>query len=566
MSVRTACLAFGILAITLLLLGCGKDDRPPYETATAAHPNILFIVWDTVRADRLSLYGHVRQTTPFLDRWAKDARVYNDCVAVGSTTVPSHASMFTGLMPSEHGVSNEPRYHILPDEFETLAELLKAAGYDTYAFVCNPFLEAEPDKPSLMQGFDLVEYPWDAAHQQEALRITISKIMPYDRTNYLAERVRAGYGLSKHDIKACGEQALPSLTKWLEKRGSQRPYFAFLNFMEAHAPLIPPLKYRRKFMTNEQIRASFNVDRSFPTLWKYLFGYYEYTPAELELTGLTYDAALLEEDEILQQFIEGLEAAGRLENTVVVLVGDHGEHLGEHHRLDHQYSVYEPLLRVPLVIRDPARFSPGRESRPAMTVDLFPTLLERVGLRSPVATKGVNLLDLPAQRVRLGEYLQYMSSALRSVKHDAPDFDPRPWMRTLQAFYHEPYKLIAASDDRHELYDLSQDPGELNNLIDRQPEVGRRLLGELRDYLAALKIRPPSTSIPSVLTPSQQQLLERLGYLVPDQESDEIPQPGTQARPGTQSQPSTQSQPTSQLQPTSQSQPAPSPADSQPTP
>lgn len=116
-----------------IIFGCDSSE-------TAEPPNIIFVVWDTVRADHLSLYGHQRRTTPFLDEWAQGARIYEDCISVGSTTVPSHSSMFTGLLPSEHGTSNETSTYVLDDKFDTLAEQLRAAGYSTYMFSANPFL------------------------------------------------------------------------------------------------------------------------------------------------------------------------------------------------------------------------------------------------------------------------------------------------------------------------------------------------------------------------------------------------------------------------------------------
>lgn len=524
-----------MFALGCALCGCGGDHAPPYKTATAEHPNILFIVWDTVRADRLSLYGHDRQTTPFLDQWAKKARVYDHCVTVAPTTVPSHASMFTGLMPSEHAISNEPGTRMLPNEVDTLAEMLKTAGYDTFAFIANPYLDFSGKAVGVLQGFDIIEYPWDDAHRADAIRITCEKVMPYDRTNILAGKIAGRQPLSSHNIKACGELAAPSLIKWLENRASERPYLAFLNYMEAHAPLIPPLQYRRRFMNNEQIPASYKVNRQFEMLWRYAFGYHEYTPEENELTGMTYDAALLEEDEILHQLLADLEAKGYLRNTLVVLVGDHGEHLGEHHRLDHQFSVYEQLLHVPLVIYDPARFKAGREPRPVMNVDLFPTLLERVGLRSPIPTRGVNLLDPPEQRVRLSEYLNPMTGAFRSVTRDFPDFDPRPWNRTLRAYYERPYKLIEGSDGRNELYDLTQDPGESRNLIDEQPEVARRMLRDLSDYLKTLHIgdQRPSAS-EDIVPPEKQHMLKILGYVDSDEDAA-----GPASRPAPESGPAT---------------------------
>ena len=517
---RRFILTMGVYVSVCMMTGCeGREDAPLFESAAPEHPNIVFVVWDTVRADQLSLYGHARETTPFLERWAKQARVYEDCVAVGSTTVPSHASMFTGLMPSEHGTTNAVGAGGLPVEFKTLAELLKDAGYDTYSFVSNCYLQAAGDQPGVMRGFDLIEYPWDESHRMDALRIMFSKVIPYDQSNALAQKIHGGGRLTTHVIKDCGDLVLPSLLKWLETRESERPFFAFLNFMEAHAPLIPPIKYRRRFMTQEQVDASFRVDRTFPTIWEYIFGFHDYTPEENELTELTYDAALLELDEIFQELIETLDAQGYLENTLIVLVGDHGEHLGQHHRMDHQFSVYQPILHVPLVIYDPARFVPGRDRRPVMNVDLFPTLLARVGLPCPVETRGVDLLQTPAQRPRLGEYPSPLRPAFESISKKYPDFNPQPWDRSLRAFYRTPFKFIEGSDGRNELYDLTRDPDELHDLIATRPDLAAVLQRELNDYLSQLNIKPNAPDMqPSLIDPDQRKLLEMTGYLESESE------------------------------------------------
>src|SRR5262249_54878468 len=148
-----------VAALGLLAPGCRSGAGP-------ARPNILLIVWDTVRADHLSLYGHSRPTTPRLDAFARSARVFDDCVSVASTTAPAHASMFTGLLPVEHGLANQgPR---MGDGFVTLAETLRAVGYRTYLFSENPHLS---ESSGLTQGFEVAEYPWSLAYMLEAARI-----------------------------------------------------------------------------------------------------------------------------------------------------------------------------------------------------------------------------------------------------------------------------------------------------------------------------------------------------------------------------------------------------------
>ena len=130
------------------LLASGCDSAPQTPQTPHSKPNIIWIIWDTVRADRLSLYGYGRKTTPFLDEWARGARVFDNCVTPASTTVPSHASMFTGLLPLQHGASNTRRW--LDDRYVTVAERLRDAGYATFAYTENPFITS---RHNFTQGF-----------------------------------------------------------------------------------------------------------------------------------------------------------------------------------------------------------------------------------------------------------------------------------------------------------------------------------------------------------------------------------------------------------------------------
>ena len=133
----------------VLLLGCGACDDP-----APARPNVLWVVWDTARADHMSLYGYPRPTTPFVDRWAKDARVFDDCMSASCWTVPSHASMFTGLLPAEHGAMHGNEY--LDDGLETVAETLQRAGYQTFAWAANPHVSVEEN---FLQNFEIQQHP-----------------------------------------------------------------------------------------------------------------------------------------------------------------------------------------------------------------------------------------------------------------------------------------------------------------------------------------------------------------------------------------------------------------------
>ena len=267
----------------------------------------------------------------------------------------------------------------------------------------------------------------------------------------------------------------PFLDDWAR---DDRPWFAFLNYMEAHRPLIPPREYRARIMDASAVDRSYAIDRSWLATWEYTFGLRDLDDDELELTRGTYDDGLLELDGHLERLLGDLETAGRLENAVVVLTSDHGEHLGEQHMLDHQYSLYQPLLRVPLIVHCPSRFEAGREAAPVMNFDLFPTLLE---------------LDLAA------------------AQH--PDWDPSPWQRRLRALVSGDMKLIWGSDGRHELFRLSDDPLESRDLCGELADEALRMRSRLE---ASVENLPGCVAVddgPRPQSEQQRQLLKSPGYL-----------------------------------------------------
>ena len=227
-------------ALCLALVSCRVVESPP---------NVVFIVWDTVRADHLSLYGYPRETTPALERWAKTARVF-DCSAVSCWTMPSHASMFTGLFPVEHGVNTERS--VLADDVETIAELLQANGYQTYLFSANPFISSGH---GFAQGFQLEEHPDDEHLVEQAREALRKKLDPEKR-----RRVRKNWAapLRAWKLKASGELATSRFFEFLDTRDADRPFFAFLNYMEAHQNRVPARSARERLLSAERVELSYH--------------------------------------------------------------------------------------------------------------------------------------------------------------------------------------------------------------------------------------------------------------------------------------------------------------------
>lgn len=496
-----------MVAVSAMCACARRETGGP--TRQNRQPNILWIVWDTVRADHLSLYGYSKPTTPFLKKWAANARVFENCFSTAGSTIPSHASMFTGLLPSEHGTHAEHTF--LDDRHTTIAEILKHDGYQTFLYSANPNISKSVN---FHQGFEVEEHPWDKRYRSAAIRIVQRKIASEVHGGGLLQKIRAGRETNL-GVEATGGLNQRALIDWLNKRNKKRPYFAFLNYMEAHQPLIPAKEYRLRMMSAPKVEKSYKIDGSWRHTFLYTFGLDEYSDEKLEIMAATYDATLLELDELFQTLIETLEARGDLENTVVILTADHGEHLGEHHMLDHHYSVYQPLIHVPLVVHYQEQFKRGRETRPVVTFDIFPTLLELAGIDPPIGfeTKAVSLLEPRADRIRLAEYVGIFNNPFEFAKSADPNWNPSPWNRELRALIDGPFKYVWASDGRNELYDLDADPLEERNLVDRHVEVRKRLASTLDACVAS--ILSPGKTIQTVppLSPEQRRRLESLGYL-----------------------------------------------------
>jgi len=226
----------------------------------------------------------------------------------------------------------------------------------------------------------------------------------------------------------------------------------------------------------------------------------------------TYDASLRELDALFADLLKMLEARGALENTVVVLAADHGELLGEHGLLDHQYSLYQPLVRVPLVLWAPGRVPAGRSAAPVMALDVYATLLQLAG---DEAGARPTLLEPSADRVRLAEYPAVFSKPFQSVAAKAKPGALDRFRRRLRALFSGPFKLIEGEDGNDELYDLAADPDERSDLSRLDAETHARLRASLHAFVSELDLQPASggATVPTGgVGDEEAALLEQLGY------------------------------------------------------
>lgn len=300
-------------------------QRPPHVRS------VVLVVLDTVRADHCSAYGYGKPTTPRLDRLAAEGLLFEHARATAPWTLPSHASLFTGRLAHQHGCHWEHRW--LADSQETMAERLRDRGFATLGVTTNPNASS---LYHLDQGFDDFRETW---------------------------RLR-----ERHRGRSDSAIANAEIREWLEQRDDGRPFFLFVNYADAHLPYAPPPPYDRLFGI-ANARATALAGRP-DLLQATLVGDEKVGPQDVPGLSALYDGDVRTADERLGELVDLLDELGLKDDTLLIVTSDHGELLGEGGRVDHQLSLAESLLRVPLVVRYPRYVRPARVREPVSLADI----------------------------------------------------------------------------------------------------------------------------------------------------------------------------------------------------
>lgn len=499
----------------------GVRSRAPRQ------PNVLIVLWDTVRADRLTPYDERRATTPSLARWAEQSVVFEHAVSPGMWTVPSHASMFTGVPPTTHGTGMDHLW--LDDRHLTMAEWFGSHGYDTYAFSANPNLSTR--RVNLLQGFTTVDVSWQGKWSRVALQNARSKLIPEDASTEISPSYVGPAPPPLEPQSAfwdAGPAAQQAFVAWLDHRDDDRPFFAYLSYMEAHKPRIPSLAARRAVAENPDLERQLGTDLSFDNQLLYSYGRRDYTREELAAIKQVYDAALWDLDRTTTALFADLEQRGLLDDTIVVFTSDHGEQLGEHHLFGHRNGVYQTLLHVPLVITWRGTLEPRRVKGPVSTMDLFDTLVAAAGLPAPdgVRSGGDLLRSKPGIWGVFTESLDRDTPGFERVRHLSPDLVDNPWDRQFRAMFDGRWKLIEASDGETRLFDVHADPHEREDLTAAQPQRVAELTERLHALSASLPPYDPAgasaSDVPAADDAAMKAYLGALGYV--DEEAVAAPE------------------------------------------
>jgi arylsulfatase A-like enzyme len=426
-------LTLRLLALLILLLSCSRDGPPP---------NVLLIGVDTLRPDHLGSYGYGRSTSPHIDGLADEGILFERAVSQCPWTLPSFASIMTSLYPSQHGAGLN--MGDLGTGFPTMAEILADQGYATGAVVSSRVLSPEF---GLNRGF-------------------------------------AYYDVNRADEERRAPEVTSIALSWLDGVDGQ-PFFLFVHYFDPHLPYAPPAPYDGIFetATGSLFGSEFDLRpllEDAATLRELLEAF---TGPDWERIVSLYDGEIAYTDEAIGGLLQGLDERGLMENTLVILLGDHGEEFYEHGGLGHGHTLFDEVIRVPLVISPPGGLPGGmRIKSQVRMVDVLPTILDLLGFEFVYAPEGVSLLGLMEsglrERARHGSLfpseVAYSEGLRRGTER-----------KSLCAY---PWKLIYDTEtDRDMVFSLEADPGEVSPVAGDPPESIEQLKNTLIRNLMTLK-------------------------------------------------------------------------------
>ena len=430
---------FGTAGLGLALLTSPGCAGLPGGTDPVRPLNVVVVTLDTLSARHLKQYGNDRIETPAFGRVAAEGVLFEQATATVPLTLPSHTSMFTGTYPMFHGVRDNGGYYVREDS-ETLAEVLRDAGYRTGGFVAAFVVDS---RWGLDQGFERY----------------------YDDFNF-----REFERISLDSVQRPGDEVLDAALAWMDEVKDER-FFSWIHLYDPHWPYEAPEPWASR-----------------------VSGY----------SDAPYDAEVLFTDSLVGQLLNWLDENALREDTLLVLIGDHGESLGRHREGAHGFFIYDASMQVPFLLRAPYRQIGSGLRIPAQVrgIDLMPTVLELVGVPAPEDVQGASLVPLADGSERdLG--LWAYSESLYPRNH----YGWSPLHSLRNGLLH----FISAP--RPELFEVLDDPGEATNLAPERPGQVRQLQARLDQLVAELGKEGAAEQAPETLDEETRAQLAALGYL-----------------------------------------------------
>lgn len=428
---------------------------------TAERPDVVLVLVDTLRADRLGCLGNERGLTPAIDRLAAQGVLFEAASSHAPWTLPATASLFTSLPPRQHGAGGQlPDWTALAPDVETLAEHFADAGYATGAVFNVAFLG---EAFGLTRGFEHVDGD-------------------YPRDNRAVRRA---------------ERTTDAALAWIDARPADRPFFLVVHYFDPHALYDPPRAFRERFAEPRDREGDDPVFGTREDVLRLRLGQVALDPELVARAEALYDGEVAYVDTQVERLLDRLDARPGGRRTVVALTADHGEEFLDHGGFEHGHTLYQELLHVPLVLRWSGGPSGLRVDRGVAHVDVAPSLCELAGLPPMRAARGTSLLPLCAPGPTVGVW-------------DRPVYaHGNFWAAPLASWREGPYQLIRDADGAFELYDWRADPGERDDLAAGAPETVARLGARLAAFERSLE---PAEGEAVELGTAERAHLDALGY------------------------------------------------------
>jgi len=467
---------FGTVCMLLLLIiSCSSktlEHRGPIGSED--RPNVLLIVVDTLRADHLGCYGERRPTSPFIDSLARNGVLFKQAITVMPATLPSFSSILTSRVPRRHGVMVNGE--TLSSAQVTLTEILQIRGYHTAAFISSFVLDA---RFGVNQGF---EY-----YNEE-----------------LNDKERGEKGVSRR-----GEKTVDAVLSWTDRYPDKEPFFIMVHLWDPHWPYMPPKGYLEMVDRKHSDSITGTFENIMQVRKKLIASGGKPGDDSRQLDAL-YSGEVRYTDECVKRLLNGMETRGFLENTIVVFTADHGENMWEHppNYFGHAGNIYHTSVHVPLIIMALGRLKGGKIiDHMVRSIDLAPTFLELLGIAPQQEFQGYSFAKLLMSDVSI-----HREEALPCFieANGATGMQPR-------AVFDGQFKLIQFpyENNRYELFNLIEDPGEQNNLITVSEIILQSKTSKLKNALNEWYIsNPVRRSLGRVqVSDDAREKLKALGYI-----------------------------------------------------
>ena len=457
---------------------------------------------------------------------ASEGTRFTNCTANGPWTLPSHASMFSGLRTSTHGSHAGTKTFDPPTT--PIAEALRQCGYQTIAYSNNTWVSPEFGFDTGFEDFlvrwEIIEGGGDLAKVEklasvkERFRELLSQVRTHG-PSILANFCYALYLNFRNQNDSGAERTVRRLGNWFtQEHDPERPFFAFVNFVEPHLPYQPSKKFAKPYIPEDVSKDRVKEVNQDP--WAYICGTKEMNKQDFKILRGLYKGELAYLDTKIGDLFDVLREKGFYENTLIAIVGDHGENIGDHGLMDHQFCLYETLVQVPCILRHPEHFPSGQAlDGPIELRDLYPTFLEVAGIETDSldAITADNSLIHPKQKEYCREYViseylepQPSQSALRDYLTDTTEKLER-FDRALRAIKNENWKLVEGTDNSIHLYEYTQN--EELDVTCSNPQLVDKLQSKVERECGTLVRSPGTDDIQPDISEDTKNRLEELGYL-----------------------------------------------------